>query len=321
LVSRRSALAGLALLAPLAARAEDWPSRPIRMYVPFPPGGGTDIISRVIAQKIGEALGQPVVIENKPGAGGGIGVDLAAKSAPDGYTIVMGQTSNLAINPALYPNLPYDPLKDLVPVALVADAPLVLVVPAGSKFDTIAGIVAAAKDKPGDLTFATAGNGTVAHLVGEQMQLSIGIKIQHIPYKGASPALTDLMGGRVDMYMSSVPSSIGQIKAGKIRPVAVTSAKRSPSLPDVPTISESGHPGFDATTWFGILAPAGTPQAVVDRLNKAINAGLKEEVVREKIAFEGGVPLGGTAAEFAALLKVDIPRWGAIVRASGAKID
>jgi tripartite-type tricarboxylate transporter receptor subunit TctC len=321
LVSRRSALAGLALLAPLAARAEDWPSRPIRMYVPFPPGGGTDIISRVIAQKIGETLGQPVVIENKPGAGGGIGVDLAAKSAPDGYTIVMGQTSNLAINPALYPNLPYDPLKDLVPVALVADAPLVLVVPAGSKFDTIAGIVAAAKDKPGDLTFATAGNGTVAHLVGEQMQLSIGIKIQHIPYKGASPALTDLMGGRVDMYMSSVPSSIGQIKAGKIRPVAVTSAKRSPSLPDVPTISESGHPGFDATTWFGILAPAGTPQAVVDRLNKAINAGLKEEVVREKIAFEGGVPLGGTAAEFAALLKVDIPRWGAIVRASGAKID
>jgi tripartite-type tricarboxylate transporter receptor subunit TctC len=291
------------------------------MYVPFPPGGGTDIISRVIAQKIGETLGQPVVIENKPGAGGGIGVDLAAKSAPDGYTIVMGQTSNLAINPALYPNLPYDPLKDLVPVALVADAPLVLVVPAGSKFDTIAGIVAAAKDKPGDLTFATAGNGTVAHLVGEQMQLSIGIKIQHIPYKGASPALTDLMGGRVDMYMSSVPSSIGQIKAGKIRPVAVTSAKRSPSLPDVPTISESGHPGFDATTWFGILAPAGTPQAVVDRLNKAINAGLKEEVVREKIAFEGGVPLGGTAAEFAALLKVDIPRWGAIVRASGAKID
>jgi tripartite-type tricarboxylate transporter receptor subunit TctC len=304
-----------------ATHAQDWPAKPIRLNVPFPAGGGTDILSRVLANRLAETLKQPVIVENKPGAGGNIGVDATAKSPADGYTLVMGQTANLAINPTLYANLPYDPTRDLVPVALVADSPVVLVVGAESRFKTLADIMAAGKAKPGDLTYASPGNGTVSHLVGELLQQTAGVKMQHIPYKGASQALTDLMGGRVDLFVSSVPSALAQIKGGKLRAIAVTSKSRSPSLPDVPTVAESGFPGFDATTWFGILAPAKTPQAVVDKLNAEINAALTFPEVREKIASEGGAALGGTAADFAALLKADLVRWGGIVKSSGAKVE
>jgi tripartite-type tricarboxylate transporter receptor subunit TctC len=300
---------------------KEYPSKPIRLNVPFPAGGGTDIISRVLANRLAETLKQPVIVENKPGAGGSIGVDATAKSAPDGYTLVMGQTANLAINPTLYTNLPYDPVRDLVPVALVADSPVVLVVGAESRFKTLAEIIAAAKAKPGDVTFATPGNGTVAHLVGEQLSGTAQVKMLHVPYKGAAQALTDLMGGRVDMFYSSVPSALAQIKGGKLRAIAVTSKSRSPSLPDVPTVDESGFAGFDATTWFGILAPAKTPQPVIDKLNAEINAALKSPEVGEKIASEGGKPLGGTADTFTALLTADLVKWGGIVKSSGAKVD
>ena len=252
---------------------------------------------------------------------GNIGIDLTAKAAPDGYTIVMGQTSNLAINATLYAKLPYDPIKDLAPVALVADAPLALVVRAESPFKTLADVLAAARAKPGELTFASPGNGTVAHLTGELMQKTAAIKLLHVPYKGSSPALTDLLGGTIDLFMASVPTSLGQIKGGKIRALAVSSAKRAPNLPDVPTIGEAGLPGFDATTWWGVLAPAGTPGTIVARLNATINAALATPEVREKIALEGGGAMGGSAEAFASVLKSDLDRWSEIVKSSGATVD
>ena len=320
--SRRAIIAAITLaLFVTPSIAQDWPSKPVRMIVPFPPGGGTDIISRVIANKLGEALKQPIIVENRPGAGGNIGIDLTAKAAPDGYTIVMGQTSNLAINATLYAKLPYDPIKDLAPVALVADAPLALVVRAESPFKTLADVLAAARAKPGELTFASPGNGTVAHLTGELMQKTAAIKLLHVPYKGSSPALTDLLGGTIDLFMASVPTSLGQIKGGKIRALAVSSAKRAPNLPDVPTIGEAGLPGFDATTWWGVLAPAGTPGTIVARLNATINAALATPEVREKIALEGGGAMGGSAEAFASVLKSDLDRWSEIVKSSGATVD
>jgi tripartite-type tricarboxylate transporter receptor subunit TctC len=262
-----------------------------------------------------------VVLDNRPGAGGNIGVDLTAKSPPDGYTIVMGQTSNLAVNPTLYAKLPYNPVKDFIPVTTVATAPLVLVVPANSPYKTIADVVQAAKARPDQLTFASPGNGTVAHLTGELLQKAAGIKLQHVPYKGTAQAMTDLIGGQVQMYMSSVPSAISQIKSGKVRPLAVTSEKRSDDLPQVPTINESGYKGFDAITWFGLLVPAGTPAPIVTRLNTEVNKILKMKDVQEKIGTEGGDAQGSTPEEFAALLKTDIVKWGRIVKESGAKID
>jgi len=310
----------LAALAATAIAAE-YPSKPIKLIVPFPAGGGTDFFARVIGNKLAEALKWVVVVDNKPGAGGNIGVDAAAKSPPDGYTVVMGQTSNLAINPTLYRKLPYDPLKDLIPVVLVADAPLALVVAAQSPYKTLADVVAAAKAKPGDLAFASPGNGTVAHLAGELFQTAAGVKFRHIPYKGSSQALTDLMGGQVELFMASVPTALSQIKGGKLRALAVTSTKRSPALPDVPTVAEAGFKGFDANTWFGLLVPKGTPDAVVTRLNAEVNKVLKMPDVREKFAAEGGGALGGTPEEFAALLKADYSKWAKVVKDSGAKLD
>ena len=304
------------------AAAQDYPgNKPIKLVVPFPAGGGTDIFARVIGNKLTETLKWVVVVDNKPGAGGNIGIDAVAKSPPDGYTIGLGQTSNLSINPTLYAKLPYDPLKDLVPIVLVADAPLVMVVPANSPFKTVADVVAAAKKKPGDVTFGSPGNGTVAHLTGELFQTAAGIKFQHIPYKGSAQALTDLMGGQVQVYMSSIPTALSHIKGGKLRAIAVTSPKRAPSLPDVPTISEAGYKGFDANTWFGLVAPAGTPAPIVSKINAEVNRILKMPDVKEKFAAEGGGPLGGTPQEFAALLKSDYTKWGKVVKDSGAKLD
>ena len=304
------------------AAAQDYPgNKPIKLVVPFPAGGGTDIFARVIGNKLAETLKWVVVVDNKPGAGGNIGIDAVAKSPPDGYTIGLGQTSNLAINPSLYAKLPYDPLKDFVPIVLVADAPLVLVVPANSPFKTVADVVAAAKKKPGDVTFGSPGNGTVAHLTGELFQMAAGVKFQHIPYKGSAQALTDLMGGQVQVYMSSIPTALSHIKGGKLRALAVTSPKRAPSLPDVPTIAEAGYKGFDANTWFGLVAPAGTPAPIVTKINAEVNRILKMPDVKEKFAAEGGGPIGGSSQEFAALLKSDYVKWGKVVKDSGAKLD
>ena len=301
--------------------AQTWPAKPVRVIVPFPPGGGTDIIARVVAGKLAETPGWNILIENKPGAGGNLGVEAAAKSPADGYTIVLGQTSNLAINPSLYTKLPYDPQKDLKPVALAASAALAIVVSQQSPYKTLAELVAAAKAKPGSVNFASPGNGTVAHLSGELLQKAAGIKFQHIPYKGANQALTDLIGGQVQVYMSSVPSVMGQFKTGKLRVLAVTSSKRVADLPDTPTVAESGFKDFDTSTWFGFLAPAGTPDPVIARLNAEINRVLKLADVQKKIESEGASVIGGSAAQFAALLKSEIARWSSVVKESGAKLD
>ncbi|WP_263772940.1 Bug family tripartite tricarboxylate transporter substrate binding protein [Propionivibrio soli] len=313
--------ASLAIASGSTLAQADYPNKPIRLIVPFPAGGGTDIFARVISNKLSERLKWVVIVDNKPGAGGNIGVDAAAKSPADGYTIVLGQTSNLAINPTLYKKLPYDPLKDLVPIVLVADSPLTLVVPAQSSYKTIKEFVAAAKQKPGDISLGSPGNGTVAHLTIEMFQSASGTKYQHIPYKGAAQAITDLMGGSTDSYMSSVTTAIGHIKGGKLRALAVTGKKRVDSMPDVPTIDEAGYQGFDASTWFGLLAPAGTPPAIVERINTEVNKILVLPDVKEKIAVEGGGPLGGTSQDFARFLATELPKWARLVKESGAKID
>jgi tripartite-type tricarboxylate transporter receptor subunit TctC len=319
--SRRLVLAFAATLMSGSAWAQAWPAKPIRIVVPFPPGGGTDIIARETSERVSKATGWTFVIDNKPGAGGNLGVDSVAKSPADGYTLVLGQTSNLAINPSLYAKLPYDPQKDLVPVVLIAQAPLVLVTGVGSKYKTLADVTAAAKAKPGQLNFASPGNGTVAHLTSELFQKAAGIKTQHVPYKGAAQALTDVVGGTVELYMSSVPTLLGQIKQGKLRALAVTSAARVDDLPNVPTINESGYKGFDAVTWFGLLAPAGTPKDVVAKVNTEFNKALKAAELRKRLGDEGADAAGGTPDEFALLIKTEIPRWGKVVKDSGARID
>jgi tripartite-type tricarboxylate transporter receptor subunit TctC len=304
-----------------SAVAQGYPAKPIRFIVPFPPGGGTDIVARTVAAKLTETKKWAIVLENKPGAGGNLGIEQAVKSPPDGYTMVIGQTSNLAINPTLHKNLPYDPVKDLAPVVLMVSAPIILVTSDKRPFKSVADVVAAAKAKPGELSYASPGNGTVAHLTAELFQRAAGIQLSHIPYKGASQAMTDLMGGQVDLYLSSVPSAIAQIKGGKLRALAVTGAKRSAELPEVPAIAESGYKGFEVTTWYGLLLPAGTPQPVVTLLNGEVNQVLRQPDVRSRLAAEGGDVLGGTPGEFAAVLKADLARWGGIVKQSGAKVD
>ena len=320
--SRSLCAAALGLAAATGALAQAaYPAKPIRLIVPFPPGGGTDMIARTVAQKVADTNKWNVIVDNRPGAGGNLGVDAAAKAAPDGYTLVMGQTSNLAINPSLYSKLPYDPLKDLVPVALVSSAPIVMAAPANTPYKTFADLVAAAKAKPDGITLGYSGNGTVAHLAGEQAENAAGIKLRHIPYKGASQAMTDLVGGNIDLYMSAVPTLLGQVRNGKLRPIVVTSLKRSAQLPDTPTLAESGYKDFEAISWYGVLAPAGTPDAIVQQLNKAINEALKQPDVAEKLRSEGGDVLGGTSQKFDQLLRAEVPRWGKIVKDSGASLD
>jgi tripartite-type tricarboxylate transporter receptor subunit TctC len=288
--------------------------------VPFPPGGGTDAIARDVANELTTTLKWNFVVENRPGSGGNIGVDAAAKSTPDGYTIVLGQTSNLAINPTLYGHLPYDPLKDLTPVALVASAPLVFVVKADSPYKNLADLVAAAKAKPGTLNFASPGNGTVTHLTGELLQKEAGVTFTHVPYKGGSMALTDLLGGRVQIYAGSVPTLLGHIKSGQLRAIVVTSAQRDPNLPQVPTVGET-YKGFEAVTWFGFVAPAGTPQPIVAKLNAEINKALKTPELKKRLNDEGATVLGGSPEQFGTLIKSEIAKWAPVVKASGAHID
>jgi len=318
---RRALLALTATALSASVFAQAYPSKAIRVVVPFPPGGGTDIIAREVTQKVASATGWSFVIDNKPGAGGNLGVDAVAKSPADGHTIVLGQTSNLAINPSLYAKLPYNAQKDLTPIGLVASAPLVIVVPAQSAFKTLADLVAAAKAKPGAVNFASPGNGTVAHLTGEQFQKTAGISFQHVPYKGANQALTDVISGQVQLYVSSVPSVLQQIRTGKLRPVAVTSAKRVDDLPQTPTVGESGYKGFDAVTWFGFLAPAGTPKDVVARLNAEFNKALQQPDLRKRLGEEGADPLGGTPEQFGDLIRTDSVRWAKTVKESGVRLD
>ena len=252
--------------------------------MPFPAAGTTDILARAAAQKLTEAFGQSVVVDNRPGAAGNIGADLVAKSAPDGYTLLMGTVGTHAINPSLYSKMPYDHVKDFVPVVLVAGVPNVLVVNPALPVNSVADLIKLAKDKPGQINFASSGSGTSIHLSGELFKTMAGVDITHVPYKGSSPALVDLIGGQVQIMFDNLPSALPQIKAGKLRAIAVTSLKRAPVLPDVPTISESGLPGFEASSWFGVLAPAGTPAPIVGRINAEINKWLQSADARRKIA-------------------------------------
>ena len=324
--SRRTMLAAAAFAAaamclPAPAPAQSWPAKPIRVIVPFPPAGGTDVLTRQLAEKIAAATKWTLVIDNKPGAGGNIGLDALAKSAADGYTIAMGQTANLAINPALYSKMPFDALKDIAPIGLVSAQPLVLVVAADSPYRSLADVVAAAKGKSDGLSMASAGSGTVGHLAGELFARKAGIKLLHIPYKGASPAVTDLMGRQVDIMFANTQSVMTLVSAGKLRALAVSSAQRIKPLPAIPTISESGYKGFEAGTWSGLVAPAGTPADVIARLNAEVAKVLARADFLEKLAAEGSQPQGGSPQQFAEFLRDEQAKWGTAVRESGAKAD
>ena len=320
----RRLLVGLLASLPLIsvkAQNESWPAKPIRTVVPFPAGGGTDIVARSVTQKIAGSTKWTFVIENKPGAGGNLGIDTAAKAQADGYTLVICQTSNLAINPTLYSKLPYDPVKDLTPIGLIGNAPLVLVVATDSPFKTLADVVRAAKAQPGTINYATSGNGTVAHLATELLQKEAAIKLTHIPYRGATQGINDLIGGQVQLYMSSVPTLIGQIKSGKLRALAVTAALRTDDLPQTPTIAESGYKGFEAVTWFGLLGPAKLPAAVVSSANAELNKALNSSDLRKKLEDQGLNVTPSSSEDFGKLIRQDIAKWAAVVRDSGAKVD
>ncbi len=303
------------------ADAQAWPSRPVRLIVPFPPGGGTDVISRQLAERMVVRAGWTIVVENRAGAGGNIGLDAVAKASPDGYTIGMGQVSNLAINPALYARMPYDPLRDFTPISSIASQGLVLAVSAKSEFHNVADLVAAARLKPDGVSLAHAGNGTIGHLAGEMLARQAGIKFLLVPYKGIAPAITELMGGQVDMVFGNPLAVMPQVVGKLLRAVAVSSRRRLGALPDVPTVAESGYAGFEAVNWSGLVAPAHTPDAVVARVNVEAVAALRQPEMIERLALDGSEPFPGTAAEFAGFIRAEHAKWGAIVRDTGTRID
>jgi tripartite-type tricarboxylate transporter receptor subunit TctC len=314
-------LAALALVTTAHAQTPKYPVKPIRMIVPFPPGGGTDILSRLVANKLTEQLGWQVIVDNRGGAGGNIGLDAAAKAAPDGYTMVMGQTSNLTINPALYAKLPYDPLRDFTPVSVVASSPIAFMVWSKAPYRNFQDLIAAAKAKPGEITFASTGNGTVGHLTGELIQRIAGVKLVHVPYKGSAQAFPDLLGGRIGFFLASLETAIPQMKAGAIRTLAVTSLTRVPTWPDIPTVAESGYPKFETTTWYGILVPKGTPQPIVQRLSAEIVKVLDSPEVRERMAANGGATIKPGPAAFDAQLKSELGKWARVIREAGVKVE
>ena len=303
------------------AGAQAWPTKPIKWVVPFAPGGTTDILARTVGEKLQTALGQPVVIENKPGAGGGVGAEFTARAAPDGYTIMGGTISTHAINASLYSKLPYDPVKDFVPITLLARLPNMLVVYPGIPASNVQELIALLKANPGKYTFASSGNGTSQHLSGELFKSMAGVDMQHIPYKGSPPALQDVVGGQVTMTFDNITTAWPLAKAGKLRALAVTTSTRSSIAPDVPTLAESGLPGFEVGSWQGVFAPAGTPPEIVKRLNTEIVKILKLPDVREKLGALGAEPVGNSPEEFATMVKVEVVKWADVVKKSGARVD
>lgn len=309
---------GAAFLAQPIAAQESYPSRPIRLIVPAAPGGGTDYTARAIAQKLTESIGQTVIVDNRPGAAGNIGVDIAAKSSPDGYTLVMPITS-FPINPHLYSKLPFDTVKDFTPVVLASTAPLFLVVNPSVPAKSVSELISVAKAKPGQLNYANSGSGTTAHLAGELFKKMAGVDLVSIPYKGGGPAVLDLIAGRVQVYFSTIPAALTQVQAGKLRGIAVTTSKRVDLMPDVPTVAESGLPGFEVSGWFGIFAPTGTPRAVIARLNKEVNLVLRTPEIRQRFASQGLIPGGGTSEELGRFLRSELAKWGALIKEAGIK--
>jgi tripartite-type tricarboxylate transporter receptor subunit TctC len=326
---RRAALAFFASLAAAPALAQQpWPTKPVRIVVPFPAGGTTDILARALAPELQKVFGQPFVVENKGGAGGNVGAAEVSKAAPDGHTFLMGTVGTHAINPSLYPKMPYDHVKDFVPVTLVAGVPNVLAVNPGSAqkygIASVADLVKVARGKPGQLNFASSGNGTSIHLAGELFKMQTGTFMVHFPYRGSAPALVDLIGGNMDLMFDNLPSALPHIRSGRLKALAVTSASRSGALPDVPTVEEAGGPalkGYEASSWFGLLAPAGTPMDVVNRLQQETAKALAAPALKERLLAQGAIPSGMTSAEFVRFIDAETKKWAAVVKASGAKVD
>ena len=298
--------------------AQTYAVRPIRMIVAYPPGGGTDIVGRMMGQRLGENLGQTVVVDNRGGATGNIGTEIAAHATADGYTLLMGNVAPNAINVSLFKKLPFDPVKDFAPVSLVAVTPNILVVQPSSPVKTVKDLIALAKSKPGSLNFPSAGVGSSSHLAGEMLKSMAGIDMVHVPYKGGGPALVALLSGQVQLMFATLPAAMPHVKSGKLRPVAVTTSHRSQALPELPTIAESGVPGYEAATWYGLLAPAGTPKAIVDRLHAEIVKILATDT-RQRLAAQGFEPAGTTPAEFAGYIKSEIVKWGKVIKDAGIR--
>jgi tripartite-type tricarboxylate transporter receptor subunit TctC len=318
---RFAALAIVAACAAGGAAAQSFPSKPVRLIVPQTPGGASDDLARIVGARLSEKWGQPVVVENKPGAGGNVGTDMVAKSPADGYTLLMSYVGTQAINGSVYRSLSYDPYKDFVTVATVATVPFALVVNQNFPPKTVAELVAYAKAHPGQVNFGSAGNGSLNQLLGEMVNMSQGIKLVHVPYKGAAGALTDTIAGQIQMSFSSLPSVAGHIRTDKLRALAITGPHRSPAFPNVPTLGEAGLSGFELSPWFGLLAPAGTPEAVVKKINADVNEVLRDKAVLERFASSGADPYATTPEQFARVLRDDIQKWAVVVKASGARID
>jgi tripartite-type tricarboxylate transporter receptor subunit TctC len=314
-------LLGLAMLCviPMAGAQSAYPSKPIRFIVPFTPGGSGDIFARPIAQKMSESMGQQVVVENRPGSGGVIGSEVVAKAAPDGYTMMMGLTANIAVNPALYSKLPYDSLRDFAAVTLVASAPYVLLVPSSLPAHNVKELIAAARSKPGELAYVSLGSGSMGHLTGAMLASMAGVKLLHVPYKTLGQAIPDLISGQVQLLFLGIASAQAQVKSGKLRAIAVSGAKRSPMMPQLPTVAESGVKGFDLTGWYGVFVPAGTPQDIIARLHQETVKTLAMPDVRQRLAADGAEVVGNSPREFDNFVRSELVKWAKVVKLSGAK--
>lgn len=320
-LSRLIAFTLLACSASASSLAQEYPVKPIRMIVPFSPGGGVDIAARAVGAKMQESMGQPVVVENRPGAAGNIAMEATAKAANDGYTLIMGGAGPVAMNVGLYPKLPFDPVKDFAPVGLVASTVYALVVHPSNPAKSLKDLIAQAKAKPGESTFASPGTGAPPHLAGELLQSMAGIKMMHVPYKGTGPALNDLLAGQVTMYFADIIAARPFLESGKLRALGVTSAKRSPLAPEIPTIAEAGVPGYEAIGWTGLLAPAGTPPAVISRLNAEINRAIKQPDVAARLAGDGSEFGANTPNQFSNFIGAEIKKWRMVIQTAGVKLD
>jgi tripartite-type tricarboxylate transporter receptor subunit TctC len=318
---RRFIILAFSALLALPGYAQDYPRRPVRLIVPFPPGGGNDIVARAVAQELGKSLGQQFVVDNRAGAGGAIGAELAARSPADGYTLFLGGVGSHVVNPSLHAKLPYDPIRDFAPVTLIASAPAVLVVHPSVQAASVVELTALAKANPGKLNYASNGNGSSAQLAAVLFESMAGVRMMHVPYKGVSQALVDLMSGEVQLMFGTIVAISPHIKAGRLRALAVTGKSRLALLPEVPTLAEAGLPGYEAGSWYGILAPAGTPGAIVARLNAEINQAMRQPEVRERLAAEGAETLGGTPEEFALHIKAELARMGRLMREAGIRME
>jgi tripartite-type tricarboxylate transporter receptor subunit TctC len=311
-------LVGAAL--PTVALAQTYPDKPVRFVVPYPPGGGTDVIARIVQERMGVVLGQQVVIDNKGGAGGSVGTELVAKAAPDGYTVLFTLSSH-TINPAIFPKLNFDTVKDFEPVGLVASLPQILVANPKVPANTLAELIALAKAKPGDLSYASVGNGSPGHLAGEMFKLRTGTQMTHIPYRGGGPAVTDVMGGQVPLLWVSIPAAAQFVKTGKLKALAVSTLKRTPAFPDVPTVHESGQPEFEVDSWYAMFVPAKTPRPVIERLNRALNTVLAEPTIRERLLAQGADAVGGTPDALGKVVAAELPKWAKLAKDANIKAD